>query len=57
MNNIMNSEVLYKQLDQAFPHKCPTKEMSEREIWIYVGKRELLDVIRAKLDLAMEPPE
>jgi hypothetical protein len=57
MDNIMDSEVLYAMLDKAFPHKCPTIDMTERAIWMYAGKREMLDIIRAKLDLAMEPPE
>lgn len=29
-------------LDDLVPDKCPTIEMTEREIWMYAGKRELV---------------
>lgn len=36
---------LLKDLDKEFPHKCPTVDMSDRDIWIYTGKRELIDFL------------
>lgn len=33
-------------LDQVFPHKCPKPNESERDIWMYAGKRELIDLLK-----------
>lgn len=41
---------LIKELDKLFPEKVPDKEWSDREIWIYVGKRELINWLKAKLE-------
>lgn len=43
---------LIEWLDQAFPHKCPSPEQSEREIWMYAGKRELVDLLITKQKLS-----
>ena len=32
-------------LDQVFPPKCPRPSESERDIWMYAGKRELIDLL------------
>lgn len=47
------SEDLIKQLDALIPERCPSPGESDRDIWIYVGKREL---VRALL-LALEAQE
>lgn len=33
---------LVRKLDEMFPERCPSKSDSERDIWIYSGKRELV---------------
>lgn len=33
---------LVAQLDEIFPERCPDKSMTDRDIWIYVGKREVV---------------
>lgn len=38
-----NTEDFLKALDKSIPHCQPTLSMTEREIWIRVGKRELID--------------
>lgn len=40
-----NTDDFLKALDRSIPHRNPTKDMSEREIWIEVGKRELIDLL------------
>lgn len=36
---------LIKQLDKIFQHKCPKPEDKEKYIWMYAGKRELIDTL------------
>ena len=36
-------EQLVRDLDDLFPHKCPSIDMSEKEIWFYAGQREMVD--------------
>ncbi len=36
-------EQLVRDLDDLFPHKCPSISMSEKEIWFYAGQREMVD--------------
>ena len=36
-------EQLVRDLDDLFPHKCPSISMSEKEIWFYAGQREIVD--------------
>ena len=43
------SKDLIDQLDQMIPHRCPNQSMSERAIWIYAGKRELVDMLKSRL--------
>lgn len=33
---------LVQQLDDMFPERCPDVTMSERDIWLYAGKRSLV---------------
>ena len=37
---------LIEDLDRRFPHRCPRPEDSERGIWIYSGKRELVEFLK-----------
>jgi hypothetical protein len=30
------------ELDDLYPEKCANKKQTEREIWMYAGKRELV---------------
>lgn len=48
------SKDLIEQLDKRFPHRCPDKRMDEREIWIYKGKRELIDHLLSRLEYTEE---
>lgn len=37
---------LIEDLDRRFPHRCPRPEDPERGIWIYSGKRELVEFLK-----------
>ena len=37
---------LIAKLDRDYPHKCPRIEESERAIFKYAGKRELVDTLK-----------
>jgi hypothetical protein len=41
-------------LDAQYPDRCPKLEMSEREIWIAVGERKVVEVLIAKLAAGQE---
>lgn len=34
---------LIRSLDERYPHRCPTLTQTEREMYLYAGKRELID--------------
>lgn len=36
-------------LDALFPEQCPSPNMTDRAIWIYAGKRELVRALRTVL--------
>ena len=40
---------LVAALDRLVPHRCPSLTMSEREVWLYAGKRALVDFLQAEL--------
>lgn len=40
---------LVRQLDEEYPHKCPQPGDSAPEMWMYSGKRELIDALLSKL--------
>jgi len=40
-------EVLIKKLKEVFPERCPSLDMSEREIWRYVGQVEMVRMLEA----------
>lgn len=37
---------LLDQLDRLFPHRCPSVDQTDREIWLYAGQRALIDWMR-----------
>lgn len=43
------SSDLIRRLDQETPERCPSVTMSDREIWLYAGKRELVRGLLAQL--------
>lgn len=45
---------LVKELDKQFPEKCPSVKDSERDIWTYTGKRELVRNLLIRLQMAEE---
>jgi hypothetical protein len=51
-----NVETLYAWLNKAFPDKTPNLSMSDREIWVYVGVRKVIDIIEDKIKLSQETP-
>lgn len=40
-NPTISKEVV-EYLNMIYPERCPTKHMSDREIWIAVGEREMV---------------
>jgi len=41
---------LIEYLDKQYPHRCPRMSDNDREIWMYAGKRELVDTLIASLN-------
>ena len=41
---------LIEALDERVPERCPDPSWSDREIWIYAGKRELIRVLKSELE-------
>lgn len=48
------SNELIEKLDKDYPHKCPDHKMSEREIWMQVGARALVDKLKLHLQMDEE---
>jgi hypothetical protein len=40
---------LIQALDERIPERCPDPTWSEREIWMYSGKRELVNFLIKEL--------
>lgn len=40
-------EALLKKLDEVFPEKCPDLDDSDRLIWMFVGQRSVVRMLRA----------
>lgn len=40
-------EALIKKLEEVIPERCPEITARKRAIWIYVGKREVVRMLRA----------
>jgi hypothetical protein len=45
---------LILQLDEWIPHRCPSPSQSDREIWMYAGKRQLIDHLLSRLEYTEE---
>lgn len=41
---------LIELLDQKYPHRCANPGDTEREIWMKVGKRQLVDELMTSLN-------
>lgn len=44
-------EQLVKDLDRLFPSACPTIDMTEREIFMYAGKRAMVEWLMERRDM------
>ena len=40
-------EALVKKLDEVYPESCPDPAASERDIWMAVGARQVVRMLRA----------
>lgn len=40
-------ELLLKRLEEIYPEKCPDIAASDREIWLYVGSRSVVRMLRS----------
>lgn len=40
-------EPLVRKLEKLIPEKCPEPTDSERDIWIYVGRRQVVRMLRS----------
>ena len=40
-------EALVKKLDEVYPESCPDPAAPEREIWMAVGARQVVRMLRA----------
>lgn len=43
------AEDLVKELAASIPEKCPALSDTDRDTWMYVGKRELVRSLEARL--------
>ena len=41
------SKALLEHLDQRFPDRCPTECMNDREIWMEVGARRVVQFLQS----------
>lgn len=48
------TKALVDALDKQFPEKCPSIADTERMIWMYAGKRELVRYIQNQFRLQNE---
>lgn len=47
LDDLPLSEELVAGLERLVPERCPVIDMSDRAIWLYSGKRELVKALRA----------
>jgi len=40
-------EAVLKRLEEIFPELCPSEDWTDRQIWIYVGQRNVVRMLRA----------
>lgn len=45
---------LVAELDKQFPERCPGVKDTERDIWLYTGKRELIRNLLLRAEMARE---
>jgi hypothetical protein len=50
--DIFRSKVLVEQMDKQFPNRVPDPRWSDREIWMYVGQRSVVELMKRKLQEA-----
>lgn len=41
--------VLVECLDERFPERCPDPEWSDREVWMYTGRRQVVSFLLDQL--------
>jgi hypothetical protein len=46
----LSAEELVEKLDKEIPERCPTPSQAERDIWMYAGKRALVNHLLNLLD-------
>lgn len=46
------TEDTLNDLNRAFPERCPSITDSERQIWMYAGKRELVRFLQQQLKVS-----
>lgn len=56
LDDLPLTEELVDGLDKLVPHRCPAVSQSEREIWMYAGKRALVDALMAACKRQKEKP-
>lgn len=39
------TDALVEALDALFPARCPSPDQTDRDIWMYAGKRQLVEYI------------
>lgn len=39
---------LIDELNRDIPHRCPTLEMTDRQIWFEAGRRNVVDALLAR---------
>jgi len=44
------SEALITHLESLYPEQCPSLRMSDREIWVMVGQRNIVRALRARYE-------
>ncbi len=48
------SEELVAAIDARFPLRCPLPSWTDREIWMHVGQRQVVEFIKGQLVLQKE---
>lgn len=51
---MLDTKQMLEFLEKGHPERCPTESMTDRAIWIYAGKVQLIKLIRAKFEEATE---
>ena len=40
-------EALLQRLEEVYPELCPAEDWTDRQIWMYVGQRSVVRMMRA----------